>query len=90
VTDPLQTADGITVGSRQSDHIGVMTVNEGGCFSSGSGEAGGVTLIVTSEGEPFESVDEAGNFVVGNPDPSDIVVQSMESGERPFFLFADC
>lgn len=90
LSDPLRTPDGITVGSRQSEHADAITVNPGGCFSTGTGETAGILLFVTSEGEPFEFVDDAGNFVQGSPDPSDIVVQSMESGDRPFFLFADC
>lgn len=89
-SDPLSTADGITVGSRASDHVGVMTVDQGGCFTTGTGEAAGVLLYVASEGEPFETVDEDGNFVQGNPDPSEVVVQGLEAGDRPFFLFADC
>lgn len=90
LSDPLQTLDGITIGSRQSEHADVITVNQGGCFSNGTGETAGILLFVTSEGEPFEYVDDAGDFVQGNPDPSDIVVRAMESGDRPFFLFADC
>ena len=90
LSDPLQTADGVTLGSRQSDHLGAMTVADGGCFSSGNGEIAGILLYVTSEGEPFEFVDDAGNFVQGNPLPEEIVVTGLEAGDRPFFLFADC
>ncbi len=90
LSDPLQTAEGVTIGSRQSDHLGSMTVSEGGCFSSGNGDIAGVLLYVTSEGEPFGSFDDDGNFVLGNPLPEDIVVTGLEGGDRPFFLFADC
>ena len=90
LSDPLTIADGITVGSRQSDHLGTMTINDFGCFSTGSGEAAGVVLLVMSEGEPFEFVDDSGNFVQGNPLPEEIVVTALEAGSRPFFIFADC
>ena len=90
LSDPLATADGVTVGSRQSDHIATMTVNDFGCFTDGSGEVDGILLLVRSEGEPFEFVDDAGNFVRGDPAPEEIVVTALEAGERPYFLFADC
>ena len=57
---------------------------------SGSGEVAGITLLVSSAGEPFAIFDDDGNYVQGNPDPSDIEVFAMEAGDRPFFLFADC
>lgn len=90
LSDPLATADGITIGSRQSEHLGTMTINNFGCFTNGSGEAAGILVLVTSEGEPFEFVDEEGNFVQGNPAPEEIVVTALEAGSRPYFIFADC
>ena len=87
---PLVTADGVTIGSRYADHLGVMTVNEGGCFTQGSGEIAGVVLLVSSESVPFSSFDDAGNYVGQTPDPADIVVTSLQAGDEPLYLFADC
>jgi hypothetical protein len=66
-----------------------MTVDEGGCFTRGSGETAGVEPLVTSQGVPFSSVDDAGNFVTQTPDPAEIVVGSLRAGDEPFFLFSD-
>lgn len=89
-SDPLATSSGVTIGSRYSDHLGEMTVDEGGCFTQGFGEIAGVRLLVTSEGVPFGSFDENGEFISQTPDPSEIVVTGLEAGDEPFFLFADC
>ena len=89
-SEPMVTADGVTIGSRYSDHLGVMTVNEGGCFTEGFGEVAGITLLVTSEGVPFVSVDDVGNYVTQTPDPAEIVVRTMKAGDEPFYIYADC
>ena len=59
-------------------------------FGGSSGEIAGVQVLVTSQGVPFSSVDDAGNFVTQTPDPAEIFVDSMRAGEEPFFLFSDC
>ena len=89
-SDPLASDAGVTIGSRYADHLGEMTVGEGGCFTQGFGEIAGITLFLTSEGVPFVSFDDDGTFVAGTPDPTEIVVTGMEAGDRPFFVFADC
>lgn len=89
-SDPLVASSGVTIGSRYSDHLGEMTIDEGGCFTQGFGEIAGIRLLVTSEGVPFGSFDENGEFVVQTPDPSEIVVTNLAAGDEPFFLFADC
>jgi hypothetical protein len=49
-----------------------------------------VNLYLESSGEWFQSFDDAGNYVVGNPDPADVTVTSMSAGNLRIFLFGDC
>ena len=85
----LGTRTGITVGSRGSDHAGEMVVYEGGCFTTGGGDADGVDLFLISDGTPFlEFV--ADEYVVNTPDLSEVTVLQLSAGEQPFFLFDDC
>jgi hypothetical protein len=86
----LATPEGITVGSRWSDHVAAMTVEEGGCYSSGSGSTAEVFLRVWSEGTPFLEVLDDGTQVTHLPDPADVVVTSLQSGDMPYFPFLDC
>jgi hypothetical protein len=86
----LATPEGITVGSRWSDHLAAMTVDEGGCYSSGSGSTAGIFLWVWSEGTPFLEVLDDGTQVTHLPDPADVVVVSLESGDMPYMPFLDC
>jgi hypothetical protein len=67
-----------------------MTVEQGGCYSAGYGQTAGVNLYLQSTGELFGSFDEAGNYVIGNPDPADVIVTSMSAGNLRLFLFGDC
>ncbi len=87
---PLATSDGITIGARYADHLGVMTIDEGGCYTQGSGEVAGITLLVSSQTVPFGAFDDDGNYVTQVPDPGDIVVDTLRAGDEPFYLFADC
>ena len=87
---PLLTTAGITVGVRWADFAGSMTVEQGGCYSAGYGQSAGVNLYLESTGELFGGFDEAGNYVVGNPDPADVTVTSMSAGNLRIFLFGDC
>ena len=87
---PLLTTAGITVGVRWADFAGSMTVEQGGCYTAGYGQSAGVNLYLESTGEPFGSFDEAGNYVIGNPDPADVTVTSMSAGNLRLFLFGDC
>lgn len=86
----LATPEGITVGSRWSDHVAAMTVEEGGCYSGGSGSTAGIFLWVWSEGTPFLEVLDDGTQVTHLPDPADVVVTSLQSGDMPYFPFLDC
>jgi len=87
---PLATTAGIAVGVRWADFAGSMTVEQGGCYSAGYGQSAGVTLYLESSGEWFQSFDDAGNYVVGNPDPADVTVTSMSAGNLRIFLYGDC
>jgi hypothetical protein len=86
----LLTTTGITVGSRWADFAGSMTVEQGGCFTQGFGQTAGVNLYLESTGELFGGYDEAGNYVVGNPDPADVTVTFLSAGNLRIFLYGDC
>ena len=86
----LATPEGVTVGSRWNDHLAAMTVDEGGCYSSGSGSTAGIYLWVRSEGIPFLEVLADGTLVTHLPDPADVVVTRLESGDMPYMPFLDC
>ena len=88
-TSAMKTAEGITIGSRWSDFPS-MNILPGGCYSSGSGDVGGIRLIVTSTGTPFSEFDASGNYISHLPDPADVTVDAMEAGANPAFLFGDC
>ena len=85
----LQSSSGVTIGTRWSD-APEITADEGGCYSVGSGTVDGIRLTLESEGEPFGSFDDMGNYVIGAPAPADVTVIWMETGEVPIFLFGDC
>lgn len=87
---PLQTADAITIESLWADHVDTMEVDEGGCYTSGTGRATGVELVVVSSGEPFGTFTEAGGDVSATPDPADVRVLLLHAGAQPSYLFADC
>ncbi len=86
----LSTADGITIGTLWSD-APTMTVRPGGCYSQGYGETGdGIRLTLQSNGIPFSEFDSGGNYLEHLPDSADVEVFSMDAGDIPAFLFADC
>ena len=85
-TVALATADGIRLGSRWSDHLGEMDVPPGGCYALGSGTTAGVHLDLRSNGAPFLTRDQRPQL----PDPSDVVVIGLESGEQIVSLEGDC
>lgn len=88
----LFTADGITTGSLWSDFPDSITVDEGGCFSTGFGQTAGIALTLRSVGDPFLYFDQdsAAGYVIGTPDPADVDVIIMSAGDLPFYLFDDC
>jgi hypothetical protein len=89
-TGALATPEGITVGSRWAEHPAAMTVDEGGCFSAGSGSTAGIYLWVQSQGTPFLEALPDGTLVTHVPDPADVVVTRLESGDLPYWPFIDC
>jgi hypothetical protein len=86
----ISTAQGITVGSRWSDHLDDMFVGEGGCYTTGYGDTQGMRLALLSVGEPFATFDEDGTYVTFTPDPADVTVLTMTAGEVTYFLYEDC
>lgn len=86
----LTTAAGIGVDSRWADFTGAMEVQEGGCYNSGSGTTDGIRLALVSTGDMFGSWDADGNYILGTPDPADVVVGSIYSGQLRLMLFGDC
>lgn len=88
-TAALRSPSGVTLLTRWSD-VPAINVDEGGCYSVGSGSIDGIRLTLQSEGEPFGSFDDMGNYVVGVPAPADVTVVWMETGEVPVFLYGDC
>ena len=86
----LATPEGILVGSVWADHPDAITVDSGGCYTTGYGDASGVALTLYSSGEAFSSFDADGNYVTGNPAPADVTVIGMAAGDLPYFLFDDC
>jgi hypothetical protein len=85
----LTTPSGATTESRWSD-FPAMTVDDGGCFSEGTGRIDGVELVLVSEGAPFGDIDEDGNMAAGDPTPAEVLVVNMQAGTLPFFPFVDC
>ncbi len=88
-TAALSSASGGTIGSRWSG-LAALQVDEGGCYSTGSGIIDGIRVSLESTGEPFSSFDGAGNYVANVPDTADVTIIAMESGKTPTFLFGDC
>lgn len=89
--DPtLATGTGLAVGSPLADHVDAVAIDEGGCFSIGYGTSEGIDVTLQSDGEPFASVSDTGEFVQGDPDPAQVTIVGLEAGEAPTFLFADC
>jgi hypothetical protein len=60
----LYTEQGITLESRWADFVGVMDVQEGGCYSDGNGTTpDGILLYLRSLGTPFSGVDGDGKQI---------------------------
>jgi hypothetical protein len=86
----LSTEDLVTIGTRWSAAPSLV-VNPGGCYAQGTGSTGaGIALTLESSGTPFSEFDAAGNYLEHLPDQSDVTVVSMQTGDVPVFLFADC
>jgi hypothetical protein len=86
----LATIDGITVGSRWADFVGVMNVSAGGCYSAGTGTTRGIDLSVVSTGTLFGEFTADGRYIEALPNPNDVFVRLLSAGELRIALFADC
>ena len=86
----LFTAAGVGPDSRWSDHLDVMEVGPGGCYSYGTGTTEGIGLDLLSTGVWFLVVDDAGNATPTLPDPADVTVVLMRAGALEGYLFGDC
>lgn len=88
----LSTADGISLGSRVSDHLdSIVLPVDGQCYSAAAtSTVDGIDLGVRSVGVPFFAYDTTGAFIEGNPPPEDLVVTSLSAGEGFVELDADC
>ena len=87
----LFTAAGLGPGVSWADHLGDITLSDGGsCYSVGYGSAGGIALALLSSGDFFGSYDENGQYVATTPPPEQVTVMSMTAGETEYFLYGDC
>ncbi len=85
----LASTSGVTIGSRWSD-FPAMTVDSGGCYTSGSGSIDGIYLTLQSDVIAFGSFDDLGNYVVAVPPAEQVAVSYMQTGDIPTFLYGDC
>lgn len=88
-TMSLFSESGGSVGVRWID-LPALQVDEGGCYSSGSGTIDGIRVSLESVGEPFSSFDDSGNYVTNVPAADDVTITSMETGKAPIYLYGDC
>lgn len=86
----LSTTLGLGIGSVWADNTRIMSVDEGGCLSFGTGASGGIDLQLQSSGELFTIPDGSGGYTIGEPDPVDVTVVGMFTGELRTFLHGDC
>jgi len=87
----LTTASGVTAGSSGSAFPAAIVVEPGGCYSTGTGTADGVSLYLQSDGELFGYSDETtDSYVTQTPPVDDVVVLSVFGGDEPYFLYDDC
>ena len=86
----LITTLGVGVGTVWADAEDVMSVDEGGCFSFGTGASGGIDLQLQSSGAMFTATDSTGAFVIGEPDPADVTVVVLSAGDLRTFVYGDC
>ena len=88
-TMALSSTSGGSIGLHWSDLL-ALEVDEGGCYSVGSGTIDGIRVTLESSGDPFSSFDDSGNYITNVPNAADVTITSMETGEAPIFLYGDC
>jgi len=85
----LATVEGITVGTRWIDVVASMSVEPGGCPTSGFGSTlSGVELRVV--GGAFSRTDEDGEYVELLPSPTEVTVVGLAAGSRIIDLEQGC
>jgi len=86
---PLATVEGITVGTRWIDVVASMSIEPGGCPTSGFGSTlSGVELRVV--GGAFNRTDEDGEYVELLPSPTEVTVVGLAAGSRIIDLEQGC
>jgi len=88
--ESLVTTLGITIGSVWSENARVMSVDEGGCLSFGTGASGGIDLQLQSSGALFSAPDGSGGYTIGEPEPADVMVVGLSAGDLRTFMYGDC
>jgi hypothetical protein len=84
--------NGLGIGSRGSNFPGAITmIPDNGCYVYSVGEAAsGITLGLVSDGQPFATVDGAGNVIGHRPPQSDVFVEAMYTGDGIIATEGDC
>jgi len=85
----LATAAGITIGSRWADFPEDLTVQPGGCPTSGAGSTSD-GIVAAVHGGVFSRIDENGAYQEMLPDPADVSVSGLSAGFVVFPLESDC
>ena len=86
----LITTLGVGVGTVWADAEDVMSVDEGGCLSFGTGASGGIDLQLQSSGDLFSAPNGSGGYTIGEPDPADVIVVALSAGDLRTFAYGDC
>ena len=89
-SNSLTTTLGIGIGSVWAENTEVMTVDDGGCLSFGTGSSGGIDLQLQSSGDLFAGPDGSGGFILGEPDSADVTVVGLFAGALRTFVYGDC
>jgi hypothetical protein len=85
----LTTTLGLPLGATWGDFPDAMTAQAGGCYSQGFGDSAGVELVLLSSGDFFGTFD-GDTYTSAVPDPAQVTVYGMRSGENASYLYADC
>lgn len=85
----LGSESGATIGTMWSE-IPAIKVDDGGCYSIGSGHIDGIRLTLESSGKGFSFFDDDGDYKTQVPDRRDVRIVRMDAGEAPIFVLGDC
>ncbi len=87
---PLRTRTGATVGDRGDTSPGVVTVDNGGCYSFGGGTVDGIDASLRSDGQPFLDVLPGGRTIPRMPPLRDVVILTIFAGDDIVSFEGDC